>query len=144
MKYILKGKPIPLKRARFTSFPIPHVYDSQKLLKAESGLELRMQHGYSKLIDGPISLDVTFFMPIPTTYSKKKKASLMGQHHFKKPDLSNMIKYLEDVCIGIIFRDDSTIVTITAKKIYSDIPRTEFTITGEPHSEDQTPQDKKV
>lgn len=126
--YILRGNPTPLQRPKLTSFPYPHAYDPQKQAKAESQIDLRLQHGYSKLTEGPITLEVTFFMPIPASTPKKKKELLLGQPHVKKPDLSNMIKYLEDVSQGILFRDDAIIDKIIARKLYSDIPRTEFTI----------------
>jgi len=131
MKYILKGKPIPLKRPKLSTRPVPHAYDPQKHIKKDSQTELRIQHGYSKLIQDPISLDITFFMPIPISLSKKKKKQLTGQKHYKRPDLSNLIKYLEDIAQGILFRDDAIISTINAKKIYDPNPRTEFIIKKE-------------
>lgn len=138
--YKLDGPPIPLRRPKLTTFPVPHAYDSQKQVKAESQLELRFQHGYCKLIEGPISLEITFFMKIPASYSKKKKDALIDQPHIKKPDLSNLIKYLEDVAQGIIFRDDAIIDKITAKKQYSDNPRTEFIIRTERDNEEAKKQ----
>jgi len=39
-----------------------------------------------------------------------------------------LIKYVEDVCNGIVFYDDAQIVEIVASKIYDEIPRTEFEI----------------
>lgn len=90
-----------------------------------------MQQRSSKLIDGSISLDVTFFMVIPASMSKNKKDALEGKKHAIKPDLSNLIKYLEDVAQNLIFRDDSAITNITARKIYDKNPRTEFSIKKE-------------
>lgn len=45
-------------------------------------------------------------------------------HHIKKPDTSNCTKFLEDTLKGIVIEDDSQVVEIIAKKIYSDIPKT--------------------
>lgn len=40
--------------------------------------------------------EIFFYMPIPRTWRKHKKASMLGKLHQQKPDLSNMLKALED------------------------------------------------
>ena len=75
-------------------------------------------------------------MTIADSLSKKKKDALLGQKHHKRPDLSNLIKYLEDAAQGILFADDATITTINARKIYDMNPRTEFYLLKD-NSEDQ-------
>lgn len=37
-----------------------------------------------------------FYFPMPKSWSKKKKAMLLGQHHCQKPDLNNIEKGAED------------------------------------------------
>jgi Holliday junction resolvase RusA-like endonuclease len=134
MKYILKGKPIAWKRPKRSTKPFPHSYDSQKAIKAESALELRLQRKNQRVLSGPLTLNITFFMPIPKSTSKKKRLALIGQPHIKRPDLDNLIKYTLDVAQDVhLFTDDSEIATIKAKKIYDTIPRTEFTLTKENH-----------
>lgn len=121
--YVIPGNPVPLARARHT---YRKVYDSQKNEKLISGINLRNQHQERPLLEGPLQLDVVFYMPIAKTRAKFAK-SLIGTAHFYTPDLSNMIKFIEDVSSGILYKDDCQIVSIIAKKIYGD-PRTEFTI----------------
>jgi len=127
--YTISGKPISLLRPHLSTTYRPHVYDPQKDLKEEAQLELSLQHKKLELIEGPMHLDVTFFMQIPASYRQTQKDSLHLEKHSKRPDLSNLIKYAEDVAQGIIFHDDAKIQKITAQKIYSKQPRTEFTIT---------------
>lgn len=122
--YILMGDPIPLARARHHN---RKVYDSQKNDKLVTGISLRNQHDDRPLIEGPISLNVTFYMPIAKSREKQRKA-LLGTPNFYKPDLSNLLKYVEDCANAILYKDDCQIVEIIAKKIYGE-PRTEFTIT---------------
>jgi len=126
-KYVLYGKPLPLLRPR-TSFIKRLIYDPQKIEKEQAQQQLRLQHKTRPVIHQPIHLEVTFFMPPPTSMTKTKKAFLYKSPHFKKPDLSNLIKFIEDVAQGIIFQDDSRIISINAKKLYDEHPRTEFTI----------------
>ena len=48
---------------------------------------------------------ITFILPLPGSYSRKKKLALNGNAHQLRPDLSNLIKALEDA----IFAEDSHI-----------------------------------
>jgi Holliday junction resolvase RusA-like endonuclease len=48
---------------------------------------------------------VLFVLPMPKSWSKKKKVKMVGQAHKQKPDLSNLLKALEDA----IYSDDSRI-----------------------------------
>ena len=58
---------------------------------------------------------ITFYMPMPASWSKKKKADMDGQPHKGKPDLDNILKALFDA----LYEDDAHIWYVTAKKIWS-------------------------
>lgn len=124
MKYIIMGDPIPLMRARYSK---RCVWDAQKLVKATCGIGLRNQHQDKPFHHAPIWIDVTFYFAIPA--SRKNRKALIGTPHFYKPDLSNLIKFIEDVATGLLYHDDCMISHISAKKVYDEIPRTEFIIT---------------
>lgn len=124
-RYILNGDPIPLARPRFTKRDTEvTVYDSQRQLKLVSQLHLSHQHAGAPPFTGPLILHVFFFFKIP---NNKKNVYALGDPHTKKPDLSNIVKYIEDVCqyVGII-NDDSCIYQINAQKKYDYNSRTEF------------------
>lgn len=121
MHYTLLGDPIPLARTRLGR---KHVWDSQKELKLITGINLVRQHDDQPLFAGPLHLDIIFFMHIPA----KTKEPHNGKHHVFTPDLDNMIKWICDISISILFADDSIIASINAEKIYDKIPRTEFTL----------------
>ena len=122
--YVIAGDPVALARARHYN---RRVYDSQSQMKIVLGVGLRNQHDDRPFYTGPLQLDITFYMPIAKSRAKYA-ASLMGTYHFYKPDLSNMIKFYEDLATSILYDDDCYIAKINAKKIYGE-PRTEFTIT---------------
>ncbi len=128
MIYTLSGNPIPLARPRLGQHGI--VYDCQTQAKESHRMELKFQVRNKPLYDKtiPLRFIVTFYMPIGQTYSAKRKSQLLNKPHFKRPDLSNLIKYCEDVCNGIVFYDDAQIVEIFASKLYDTVPRTEFEI----------------
>lgn len=71
-----------------------------------------------------VSLTVTFYMPIPSSISQKKRADLYW--HVKKPDSDNLLKFLKDCGNGVLWVDDSQVCHVEARKIYSDNPRTEI------------------
>ena len=49
-------------------------------------------------------------------------------HHMKKPDVSNMIKFLEDCLKKTVFEDDNQVYEIVARKVYSEQPRSEIIV----------------
>lgn len=124
MSYVVEGAPVALKRPRFG---VGRVYDSQKQLKYSVGIQLKVQH-FLPLFTGPLSMDVVFYMPIPVGLRKKIGMSPREPHHVK-PDIDNLIKFILDVANDIILTDDAQISKLTASKVYSSAPRTEFTIT---------------
>ena len=123
--YTILGDPIALARARYTS---NRIYDSQKQIKLVIGIQLANQHENKPLFSGPIHLDVVFHLPLP----KKHPTNLPGSYHYYRPDISNLLKFIEDVATGIIYSDDCIISEVFTRKIYGHSPRTEFTITKLP------------
>lgn len=72
----------------------------------------------------PVRLEIVFEMPIPKSLSKKKQNLLEGMSHCVKPDISNLIKFVEDSLNGIVWVDDKCISQIIASKCYSFDPKT--------------------
>ena len=123
--FIIPGDPTPLARPRFYK---KKIYDSQKNIKLIAGLHVQQQQNDDPLLEGALHLDITFFMKAPESISAKRRALLFATAHIFKPDLSNMIKFYEDICSNVVYHDDCIIAKISARKIYDEIPRTEFTL----------------
>lgn len=66
-----------------------------------------------------ITLHAIFYMPIPNSWSGKRKLAVELKPHTKKPDVSNLLKMLEDRANGILYPDDSYIYKATCEKVYS-------------------------
>lgn len=132
--YILIGDPTPLARARLSGAN-RIIYDSQKLIKHSLVKQLLEQHGDRPLYSGPLHLDITFYMRMPKGMLKQTAANV-GKWHVYKPDLDNLIKMIGDISsinswdeeASVLMKDDCTIASISAKKIYDLEPRTIFTI----------------
>ena len=71
------------------------------------------------LIDeGPFNwdeLEVIFLVPMPKSWSKKKKALMAGKPMQQRPDLDNYLKGLFDAT----HEEDATIWKVTASKIWT-------------------------
>ncbi len=124
MRYIIEGNPMPLARARISG---RRVYDAQHEAKLIHAITLSNQHGDRPLYMGPLMLDVTFYLKMPKL-SERKIIERNNLYHYYKPDLSNLIKLVEDIANEIIYKDDAQICAITSRKVYHEIPRTEFSI----------------
>ena len=72
----------------------------------------------------PLDLFLEFFLEVPRSWPQwRQQAALSG--HVRpagKPDLDNLIKVIKDACNSIVYRDDSQIVEIRARKRYGSKP----------------------
>ena len=121
--YVIPGPCIALARPRISQ---NRCYDSQKHIKLCAGLQLRNQHKQEPLFESkPLLLDATFYIEIPKT---RLKYVHEGDYMYFKSDLDNLIKFVCDCGNKLIWVDDALISCIIARKIYSQTPRTEFTV----------------
>lgn len=121
MTYIIEGDPIAWARAK-PNFNSRRMWDSQKQQKLILGLSLVKQHGSNPPFAGPLFMEVNFYMQLP------KKGKNAGDWFDGRPDLSNLLKFIEDTGSKIIYIDDCLICYTIMKKVYDEHPRTEFTI----------------
>jgi len=124
---IAKARPKFARRGRLTV-----AYDPQEK-------EKRVWVNMAKILideklEGPLFLKAYFCMPRAKSHygtgknsGKLKKSA--PQHHVKKPDLDNMIKWVCDCLNGIAYHDDAQIIQIMSAKWYSDFPCTQIELT---------------
>lgn len=79
-------------------------------------------------LEGPLSVDVLFCMPIPKSWSKKKQRESVGGYHMKKPDADNLIKGVFDSLNKIVWQDDNQVAKMSAMKLYAEIPMIEIRV----------------
>lgn len=111
----IPGKPIAKKRPRF--FRRGNIVGTYNPQETEEGrwLLLASSNLPEKPIDGPVSLKCSFIFDFPKSYPKKKRGEAV---HITKPDLDNLVKFVKDCLNKTAWRDDSQVVSLTAKKIY--------------------------
>lgn len=83
-----------------------------------------LEHAPTPIFSGPLSLDLLFIFPRPKNHYGTGRNStvlkkLAPDYHTIKPDLTKLIRAVEDALTGIIWRDDALICWQTAHKIYT-------------------------
>lgn len=71
----------------------------------------------------PVGLRLTFWLKKPQAHPKTRYS-----WHTKKPDLSKMIRSVEDALTGIMYDDDRQVIHIDAWKFYSDKPGVDIVV----------------
>lgn len=112
-----KGRPRFTRQGRTYTPKKTHDYESEVAMMAKSAM------GSSEPLETPVAVYIYVNLPIPQSYSKKRtEACLSGSERpAKKPDLDNAIKSVLDGMNGIVYKDDSQIVSLHATKRYDTI-----------------------
>jgi Holliday junction resolvase RusA-like endonuclease len=100
------------------------VWDNCRQKKCYVRIEFERQCEDIKF-DGPISVELEFYVTPPRD---KMHEELIGRQHDRLPHLSSLIRFITDAAKGILYRNEKTICSITAKKFFSINPRTEIVI----------------
>jgi Holliday junction resolvase RusA-like endonuclease len=104
------------KQYPITPCPAPRMTQSDKWNKRACVLRYFAFRDEVKLhnVQYEAGQGITFVIPLPPSYSKKKRAELLGQPHLLLGDVDNFSKALFDA----LFDNDSHIHTICARKIW--------------------------
>ena len=97
----------------------------QQLVAESASVAISTKRRSFRLIEIQAELEVTFFLPRP----KSLKDRMVP--HTTKPDLSKLVRSVEDALTGVVWRDDALVVLIIASKGYAasgDIPRAEIMV----------------
>ena len=66
--------------------------------------------------DLPVPYEMVVFIPMPKSWSKKKREAMYMKPHQSKPDLDNLVKAFCDA----LYDDDSGVYSIQCAKYWSD------------------------
>jgi len=113
-----KGRPRFSRHGKFTK-----VYTDQATLDYETAIQVcaGKAMGSQKPLETPLSVFLYIRLPIPLSYSKKRtEACLSGSERpAKKPDIDNVAKAFLDAMNGTVYLDDTQVVELNIKKVYS-------------------------
>ena len=130
IKLTIPGEPQGKARARTGK---GFAYTPEKTVLYENLIKSIFMSEGCKRFDGegrPLEMNIKAYYKIPKSASKNVRQFMLDGHSrpTKKPDLSNVVKVVEDALNNVAYYDDVQIVKITAEKYYSDNPRVEIEI----------------
>lgn len=126
--FIIPGEPVPQGRPRFSrqgGFVRTHnPPKSDKYKKLVMGYAAKEAQ---EPLEGALVAELRFYLPIRQSWTKKRKRDCLegAEHPTSKPDCDNLAKAVLDGCNGILYGDDSQIVSLNISKYYSEDPRVE-------------------
>ena len=126
--------PRPAERPRFSKFGGAYnskAYSSYKQSLVEA-LKVKIFEGQIRLPADYAGVLVDFYLPVPKSWTKKKKAAHYGMLHRSKPDADNYLKAICDAMTEAkVFTDDGQVAQMVARKWYveeGEEPRLAFTL----------------
>lgn len=127
-KVFLPVAPMPYVRTTGRQKFVDERYKKYAAYKEHVGM---LAAHYIDYIDkgNAIEVELTFHMPIPASWSKKKKEEHEGRPHINTPDVDNLVKGFFDAVNKFIWVDDNQVFKVTATKIYSSGPGIEVGVT---------------
>jgi len=77
------------------------------------------------LLTGPLALEVTFMLARPVGHygqgrNRHRLRPAAPAYPAVRPDVTKLLRGVEDALTGVLWRDDAQIVTQTARKLYSE------------------------
>ena len=114
-----KGRPRFSRVGSFTK-----VYTDKQTLSYEAMIATfaKQAMGVNDLLETPVSVFLYVRLSVPQSYTKKRReACLSGaEKPCKKPDIDNIAKTYLDAMNGVIFVDDTQVVDLHVKKLYTE------------------------
>ena len=122
-----KGRPKFARRGNFVSAYTPTKTRDYEALIAEAA---RKAMGSSEPLKTPVVAYIYITVPIPQSYSKKRYAACLSglERPCKKPDIDNIIKAFLDSMNGIMYDDDTQVVSLHSTKRYGTIGMVEVLV----------------
>ena len=134
--FMVEGTPVPKGRPRFARRgKFVSTYSPKTTVDYESKVSesAKLAMGASEPLETPVGAYIYITLPVPASYSKKRtEACLSGQERpTKKSDIDNYCKAIFDGMNGIVFLDDSLVVSLHATKVYGTIGMVEVMVKEE-------------
>ena len=127
--------PVPKGRPRFSKVGgFMRSYTPKKTSDYETKVRTQAQAVMTREpLETPLAVYLYFRLPIPRSHSKKRQeACLSGSERpIKKPDIDNLAKSVLDGLTGVVWHDDSQIVSLHLTKVYARNPGIDLLIREE-------------
>jgi Holliday junction resolvase RusA-like endonuclease len=136
VNFMVEGTPVPKGRPRFARRgKFVSTYSPKTTVDYETKVSqaAKIAMGSSEPLQTPVGAYIYITLPIPASYSKKRiQACLSGEERpTKKSDIDNFCKAIFDGMNGIVFLDDSQVVSLHSTKVYGTVGMVEVMVKEE-------------
>jgi Holliday junction resolvase RusA-like endonuclease len=129
---IIPGEPVAKGRPRVTRAGHAYTPEKTRLYEAHVRDVWMRKCAHRTSYSQPLRVSVVAYFPVPKSVSKKRRATMEGAPHTKRPDADNIAKSVLDALNNLAFEDDSIIYDLRVKKRYTlEEPRVEMTLEWE-------------
>lgn len=126
VSFTIPGDPFGKQRARATRQG--RVYTPAETVRHENTIgSLALPH-FPEPLAGPVRVTVEASFALPASWSKKRRAAMLGQPHTSRPDASNVAKAVEDGLNRIAYADDAQIAEAVTRKLWAEVAETRVTV----------------
>src|SRR5262249_45938403 len=127
---VIDGQPVAKRRPRMTRRGFVYTPAATRKFEAHGRLSAQLAMDARPPIEGPVRLEVLAVLPVPVSWSQKKRARAITSDVLprSRPDLDNFVKSAQDAINEIVIRDDSQIVEVGARKRYGVAPKLVMTV----------------
>jgi Holliday junction resolvase RusA-like endonuclease len=122
-----KGRPKFARRGNFVSTYTPtKTRDYEELIRDAAKTAM----GSAEPIEAPVMACIYITVPIPASCSKKRSAACLdgSERPCKKPDIDNIVKAYLDSMNGIVYKDDTQVISLHATKVYGTVGMVEVMV----------------
>ena len=115
--FTIPGKPFAKQRHRVGSFGgRARAFNTKDNARFEDVVRTIAAPLFPAPIEGPVQLVVTAIFAPPASWSKRKRAELIGGYHTSRPDADNIAKAVKDGLNRIAWGDDAQVADVLVKK----------------------------
>lgn len=127
VQFTVPGYPQPKQRHRFIK-KTGRSYTPQQTVDFEAKVGAAAAPHFIRPMVGPVRLTVAVTFKMAASWSNKKRLAMLGQPHTQRPDLSNIVKAVEDGMNEIAFKDDGQVATGAQSKVWGEVDQTIVTV----------------
>lgn len=128
--FVVKGIPKAQGRPRFARMgKFVRAYDPKDSRAYKDNFAAQIAAQKPRFIEQgkPVALDLAFYLPRPKVHYRADgavKERYASTEPTGRPDTENMVKACMDAMTGVVWYDDSQVVSLHARKYYDTVPRT--------------------
>ena len=78
----------------------------------------------------PVKADVSIGIPMPASWSGRRKLREQCTAHTQRPDVDNLVKVILDGCKGVVFTDDTQVFHVEATKHWAGEGQSGYVLVG--------------